>query len=76
MYKKHGAIATKKNHTITITDDIKAVAQDMLKFVATDTWISLWYDNERAQRLSDFKNYTITEDVMGKQNLMRSSCSA
>ncbi|HUS99239.1 MAG TPA: ornithine carbamoyltransferase [Candidatus Thermoplasmatota archaeon] len=62
--QKAREIATKKNHTVTITDDIKAVAQ--ADVVATDTWISLWYDNERAQRLSDFKSYTITEDVMGK----------
>jgi ornithine carbamoyltransferase len=62
--QKARAIATKKNHTVTITDDIKAVEQ--ADVVATDTWISLWYDNERPQRLSDFKSYTITEDVMGK----------
>jgi ornithine carbamoyltransferase len=62
--QKAREIATKKNHTVTITDDIKAVEQ--ADVVATDTWISLWYDNERPQRLSDFKSYTITEDVMGK----------
>jgi ornithine carbamoyltransferase len=62
--QKAQEIATKKNHTVTVTVDAQAVAQ--ADVVATDTWVSLWYDNERAQRLSDFKSYTITEEIMGK----------
>jgi len=62
--KKAREIATKKKHTVNITEDLNAVAQ--ADVVATDTWISLWYENERAQRLTDFKNYTITKDIMRK----------
>jgi ornithine carbamoyltransferase len=62
--QKAREIATQKNHTVTVTDDINAVTQ--ADVVATDTWVSFWYDNERTQRLIDLKNYTITQDVMYK----------
>jgi ornithine carbamoyltransferase len=62
--QKAQEIATQKNHTVTVTDDINAVTQ--ADVVATDTWVSFWYDNEREQRLTDLKNYTITQDVMRK----------
>ena len=57
-------ISAQKNHTVTVTDDINAVTQ--ADVVATDTWVSFWYENERAQRLTHLKNYTITQDVMRK----------
>ncbi len=57
-------IAAKKKHTITITEDINAVAN--ADVIATDTWISLWFDDQRTQRLKDLKEYTITLDVMKK----------
>lgn len=57
-------IATQKNHTVTITENINAIAQ--ADVVATDTWVSFWYDDERAQRLADFKTFTITQDIMRK----------
>jgi len=62
--QKAQEIATQKNHTVTVTDDINAVIQ--ADVVATDTWVSFWYDNERTQRLMDLKNYTITQEIMGK----------
>ena len=55
-------IAEEKNHTVTISEDLTAVAN--ADIVATDTWISFWYDDQRAQRLADLKKYTITTDVM------------
>jgi ornithine carbamoyltransferase len=57
-------IAWKKNHTVTITDDLSAVAN--ADVVATDTWISYWYEQERQRRLKDLKGYTITHEIMGK----------
>jgi ornithine carbamoyltransferase len=62
--QKAKEIASRKNHTIILTEDINAVAH--ADVVATDTWISFWYDNERAQRLADLKNYTITQEIMRK----------
>lgn len=60
--QKATQIATQKKHTVTITEDINAVVN--ADVVATDTWISFWYDVQRTQRLTDFKGYTITPDVM------------
>lgn len=57
-------IAWKKNRTVTITDDLNAVAN--ADVVATDTWISLWYEQERQQRLNDLKRYMITNEIMRK----------
>ncbi len=62
--QKSQEIAAKKNHMVTITEDINAVAH--ADVVATDTWVSFWYDDQRAQRLTDLKKYTITADVMKK----------
>ncbi|PNX54092.1 MAG: ornithine carbamoyltransferase [Thermoplasmata archaeon M9B2D] len=61
---KSREIAAKKNHRVTITDNITAVAH--ADVVATDTWVSFWYDDQRAQRLADLKKYTITPEVMNK----------
>jgi ornithine carbamoyltransferase len=55
-------MAKKKNLKVTITEEIDAVKD--ADIVATDTWISLWYEKEREQRLNDFKNYTIGQNVM------------
>jgi ornithine carbamoyltransferase len=60
--QKAKEIASQKNHTITLSEDLNAVAH--ADVVATDTWISFWYDNERAQRLADLKKYTITPEIM------------
>jgi ornithine carbamoyltransferase len=62
--QKAKEIAAKKKHTITITEDINAVAN--ADVIATDTWISLWFDDQRTQRLKDLRGYTITPDVMKK----------
>jgi len=59
-------IAWKKNHIVTITDDLSAVAN--ADVVATDTWISYWYEQERQRRLKDLKDYTITGEIMGMAN--------
>ncbi len=57
-------VAAKKKRSVTITEDLAAVAGSDI--VATDTWISLWYENERRERLKAFKNYTITQETMKK----------
>jgi ornithine carbamoyltransferase len=62
--QKAREIATKTNHTVTITEDLKAITQ--ADIVATDTWVSYWYENERSQRLADLKNYTVTQEILRK----------
>lgn len=62
--QKAKEIAAKKKHTITITEDINAVAN--ADVIATDTWVSLWFDDQRTQRLKDLRGYTITPDVLKK----------
>jgi ornithine carbamoyltransferase len=57
-------IALKKNVSITITDDINSIKN--ADIIATDTWISLWYENKRKKILKDLKKYTITKQLMEK----------
>ena len=57
-------IAWKKNRTVTITDDLNAVAN--ADVVATDTWVSLWYEQERTRRLDNLKGYMVTAELMKK----------
>jgi len=57
-------IATQKHLQVTITDDINAVKD--ADIVATDTWVSLWYEKQRKQIMADLKEYTITQNVMSK----------
>jgi ornithine carbamoyltransferase len=57
-------IAAKKNHTVIVTEELNAAAK--ADVIATDTWISFWYNNERAQRLADLRKFTITPEVMRK----------
>ena len=57
-------IADKKNISVTITDDLNAV--EGTDILATDTWVSLWYEKERQQILGDLESYTITQEIMNK----------
>jgi len=59
-------IATKNNVTVTITEDLDAVKD--ADVIATDTWVSYWYEDQREQIMVDLKGYTITKDVMKKAN--------
>jgi ornithine carbamoyltransferase len=59
-------IADKKNIQVTITEDINAVKN--ADVIATDTWVSLWYEKERKQLMADLKEYTITQSIMNKAN--------
>lgn len=62
--QKAKQIAAKNNRVITITKDVNAISN--ADVIATDTWISFWYDAERQQRIVDFKEYTITKELMKK----------
>lgn len=55
-------IAWKKNRSVTITEDLSAVAQSDV--VATDTHVSFWFEHEREQRLANLHGYMVTQEVM------------
>jgi ornithine carbamoyltransferase len=57
-------IATEKNVKLTITEDLNEIKN--ADVVATDTWISIWYKDQREQILKDLKGYTVTNELMKK----------
>lgn len=57
-------ISERKNLKLIITEDINAIND--ADVVATDTWVSLWYENNRKKIIDDLKLYTITEDIINK----------
>jgi ornithine carbamoyltransferase len=57
-------IAWKKNHTVTITEDLNAVAHTDV--IATDTHVSFWFEHERQQRLMDLHAYMVTQELINK----------
>jgi ornithine carbamoyltransferase len=57
-------IAWKKNHSVSITEDLNAVAQTDV--IATDTHVSFWFEHERQQRRTDLCNYVVTQEIMKK----------
>lgn len=67
-------LADKHHTTVTITEDLHAVTP--ADVVATDTWVSLWYENERVKRISDLHHYTVTPLVMkeAKENALFLHC--
>lgn len=57
-------ICKEKNTKLKITDDLNAVKD--ADVIATDTWVSFWYEKQRKQIIKNLKNYTITKDLMKK----------
>ncbi len=57
-------IAKEKHVKLTITEDLGEIKN--ADIVATDTWISIWYKNQREQILKDLKGYTVTKELMSK----------
>jgi len=55
-------IAVENGRSITITDDLKAVSN--ADVIVTDTWISLWYEDERKKRIDEFQKYKVTNELM------------
>jgi ornithine carbamoyltransferase len=55
--------AKKMGVTVEVTDTMNVKGADV---VATDTWVSMGDEAEKAKRLQVFKGYTITEKVMGQ----------
>ena len=57
-------IAKERNVKLTITEDLDEIKN--ADVVATDTWISIWYKDQREQILKDLKGYTVTSELMKK----------
>jgi len=59
--------AKKFGITVEITDNVEdaAVGVDV---IATDTWVSMGDEEQKQQRLNDFKDYTVTDEMMDKAN--------
>lgn len=55
--------AKKHDVTVEITDDVKNAGVNA-DVIATDTWVSMGDETEKQQRLSDFKQYTVTQNLM------------
>jgi len=59
--------AKKFGITVEITDDISTATKDA-DVVATDTWISMGDESEKAKRLAAFDGYTINQETMDNAN--------
>jgi len=64
--EKAKEIANEKKVKLVITEDLEEIKN--ADVVATDTWISIWYKDQREQILKDLKGYTVTKDLMRKAN--------
>ncbi len=62
--RKAEELADEMGTSFTLTDDIEAVTDQDI--VATDTWVSMWYEHQRGQYLKDLQGYTVTSDIMAK----------
>jgi len=56
-------IAKKTGATITTTDDPKE-AINGATVVTTDTWVSMGQEDEKEQRIKDFKGFMVDEEIM------------
>jgi ornithine carbamoyltransferase len=57
------SLAKKFSINIEVTDKIAGATRDA-DVVATDTWVSMGDETEKTKRLTAFKEYTITKDIM------------
>jgi len=55
---------------VNLGDDPK-VASDDVDIVYTDTWISMGFEEEREKRMRDFKGFTVTKEILGKESLIK-----
>ena len=58
------AIATETGGSVTVTDSAQA-ALSGADVVITDTWVSMGQEDEKAERVALFGDYSVTSDAMG-----------
>lgn len=61
------AIAAEFGTTVTVTDD-PIVAADGADVIVTDTWVSMGAEAEKAERISLFRDYQVTSEIMSAAN--------
>lgn len=57
-------IASEKNVKLLITEDLEEIKN--ADVVATDTWVSIWYKDQKEQIIKDLQGYTVTKELMSK----------
>ncbi|MDH7518003.1 MAG: ornithine carbamoyltransferase [Candidatus Thermoplasmatota archaeon] len=57
-------IAKQKKVKLLITEDLEEIKN--ADVVATDTWVSIWYKDQKEQILKDLRGYTVTKELMSK----------
>jgi len=57
--------AKKFGVNVEVTDEVEDAATDA-DVIATDTWVSMGDEEQKQQRLKDFKGYTVNNDIMSK----------
>jgi len=57
-------IAKQKKVKLLITEDLEEIKN--ADVVATDTWVSIWFKNQKEQILKDLRGYTVTKELMSK----------
>jgi len=62
--EKAKEVSNEMGTTFKLTDDLEGVRDHDI--VATDTWVSMWFENQRGQYIKDLKDYTVTTEVMSK----------
>jgi len=69
------ALTRSSGSRIVITNKPEEAVEDA-DAVYTDTWISMGMENEKSERVSDFKGFTITKNLMSlaKQNAVFMHC--
>ena len=56
-------IAAQTSGSVLITDDARAAASDA-DILATDTWVSMGQEDEKAARLATFGDYAVTSELL------------
>ena len=57
-------IAKEKNVKLVVTEELEEIWD--ADVVATDTWVSIWFKDQKEQILKDLKGYTVTQELMKK----------
>jgi ornithine carbamoyltransferase len=66
VVKEAEAIATAAGGSVAVLHDDIEGAFDGQDVVATDTWVSMGDEDEKAERVAAFKGYTVTEELMAR----------
>jgi ornithine carbamoyltransferase len=62
-YKPDQALLDANSNRITLFDDVEAAVKNS-DWVVTDTWASMGQEEEKQQRIDDFKGFHVNEELM------------